>query len=105
MAQETNLKVFRGQALSVDLSPATPTNVEAWTCRFRVRTQTGQTVIEKHTGSGVTVLDPVRGDMVVPLNAQETSLLSLPAYKWDFWRIDPGSEDPLAYGLMNMGDT
>lgn len=105
MAQVTDIDVFRGQSLSIDLSPATPTPVAGWDCRFRVRAGDGRVLIDRHTGAGVTVLNPDTGDMRAVLSAQDTTLFALQIYKWDFWRVNPGAEDPLAYGNLRVKET
>jgi hypothetical protein len=39
------------------------------------------------------------------LSAQDTLLFGTEVYKWDFWRVDPGAEDPLAYGNLRVRET
>jgi hypothetical protein len=105
MAVVTNIDVFRGQSLSVDLSPSVPTSVAGWNCRFRVRDSDGTVLVELHTGSGVTIINPDTGAMRAILSAQDTLLFGTEVYKWDFWRVDPGAEDPLAYGNLRVRET
>ena|SRR5579862_3128180 len=90
---------FTVMAYDGDGNPTGVQNITGWTLDFNVFDQLGNLVLTK------TPTIPVGTDGVaqVPLTKTDTSAtLGLPRYYAELSRIDPGSEDLLAYGFLTF---
>lgn len=98
--QSFDLAIGQAATLRVTMDP--PESVAGWTTRFRVRPRNGGSpVIDKATGSGVTITNSSTGIFDIAITATDTAggTLAPGTYRWSFWRIDAGSEFPIAVGL------
>lgn len=108
MSERFNIQVYRGQSALLTAYPmdsvarqAIVVDVSGWLMRFTLFDYvSGNALITKTTGgggivgytSGVITVTILASDLTIPVNN----------YIADIWRIDSGSEDPLAVGTIQV---
>lgn len=100
---EQNITMARGQDKTIKASMAKPRDITGWAITFQVKDSLGGTSrFTKTVGSGITVLNAMRGVISIAISAANTSALSVRSFVWDLRRTDAGSNTELARGELRL---
>lgn len=95
--------IYTGEDVQLDFTMSPVENINGWTLVFTVKVNEMDAPAILSV-PGVVTSGPA-GTFTVSLSAANTTLLPPNQYVWDVWRIDSGSEVPLALGKLNVRDT
>lgn len=97
--QSQEIKVYRGEDVSLDFTATTDTDITDWAITFTLRLPGASPTLTLTTSGGeVTLTDEDAGELSVALTRAQTAALTSRQYRWDLWRTDTGSYRRLAGG-------
>lgn len=100
MAIQTNLTCPRGQRRVWTFSYNPPQSIDGANYVFTVRDTTGNVLLQLSSSAGdIAITDPVNGVGTITATATDTTI-PVQQGEWDLWRVDPGYEDKIGYGLF-----
>jgi hypothetical protein len=104
----TDFVGFRGESLSLNFSPATPTSITGWAIGFYVSrvgaaAGLGVPLLSLATGgSGVAITNGAAGLFTATITSAQSLTLGAGRYWYDVWRTDAGSEMVIASGELKI---
>lgn len=101
--QSFRVAIGQAKTLVVTMDSAPGGGVAGWVMEFTLRRRGAAVpLLTKTTGAGVTCTDAVNGVWEVAIAAGDTEDLKPGLPDWSLWRVDDGSESPVAYGTCTV---
>lgn len=100
--QSFRLAVGQDKKLRFTLDAAPEGSVSGWQMAFYLRSRAGAILVTKTSGAGITCTDGTAGVWEVAIADTDTDSLKPGVANWSFWRVDDGSESPLALGTCEV---
>lgn len=102
MATKTDISFHRGEDVTLRVT-VSDQDITGWSLAFAIARGYGENaVVEKTTGTGITITDGPNGIFEVTIADADTDNLPTGGYVWEAKRMDDGQEAVLAYGNLNL---
>lgn len=101
MAIETDIELFRGEAVTLNFTMDPVEDISGWTLAFTAARSLGDPT--KSIEEAGVVVSGAAGTFKVVLETAQTDL-SAGVYHYDVWRTDAANERVLAIGTMTISD-
>lgn len=103
--------VYRGEDKTVEVIIAGSGSIDGWTLKASFRKSNREVdavppLIEKTSGDGITITDPVARTVEIALTSTDTAMffdgIEERKYPWDLWRTNANSKSPGATGIVTV---